>query len=222
MQGFASAGVSGYTGDRHPIRVQAALAASPAMHSQSRPSHDEVIARTRDWLERAVIGLNLCPFAKGVHAKGQIRYVVSSAANDESLLDDLQLELLALCAIPPDEVDTTLLIHPWALTDFADFLRFLDLVDVVLQTHRLHGVLQVASFHPDYVFADCAAEDITNHTNRSPFPTLHLLREASLDRAVAAFPDAAMIYERNLQTLRQLGADGWQALASGVSRAAKE
>ncbi len=192
------------------------------MHSQSQPSHDEVIARTRDWLERAVIGLNLCPFAKSVHAKGQIRYVVSSAENDESLLDDLQLELLSLCAIPADEVDTTLLIHPWALTDFADFLRFLDLVDVVLQTHRLHGVLQVASFHPDYVFADSAAEDITNHTNRSPFPTLHLLREASLDRAVAAFPEAAMIYERNLQTLRQLGADGWQALATGVSRAAKE
>ncbi|MCM8611346.1 DUF1415 domain-containing protein [Accumulibacter sp.] len=192
------------------------------MLSQTRPSHDEVIASTRHWLERAVIGLNLCPFAKGVHAKGQIRYVVSPAENDESLLDDLQLELLSLCATPADEVDTTLLIHPWVLTDFADFLRFLDLVDVVLQTHRLHGVLQVASFHPDYVFADSTVDDITNHTNRSPFPTLHLLREASLDRAVAAFPEAAMIYERNLQTLRQLGADGWQALAAGVSRAAKE
>jgi len=188
------------------------------MNSPSSPSHDQVIARTRHWLERAVIGLNLCPFAKGVHVKGQIRYVVSRAGDDESLLDDLQRELLTLCVIPAEEVDTTLLIHPWALTDFADFLRFLDLVEVVLQTHRLHGVLQVASFHPDYVFADSTPEDIGNCTNRSPYPTLHLLREASLDRAVAAFPDAARIYERNLQTLRQLGADGWQTLAADVWR----
>jgi hypothetical protein len=222
VQGFASFVVSRYTGDHHLIRVASARAGSPNMHSQTSPTRDEVIARTRNWLERAVIGLNLCPFAKGVHAKGQIRYVVSPAHDDESLLDDLQRELLALCATPAEEIDTTLLIHPWALTDFADFLRFLDLVEVVLRTHRLHGVLQVASFHPDYVFADSAADDITNCTNRSPFPTLHLLREASLDRAVAAFPEASLIYERNLRTLRQLGDDGWRALGTGSPPLAKE
>ncbi|TLD47268.1 MAG: hypothetical protein FAZ92_00457 [Accumulibacter sp.] len=192
------------------------------MQGQTSPSHDQVIARTRHWLERAVIGLNLCPFAKGVHAKGQVRYVVSPAHDDESLLDDLQRELLTLRSTPAEQVDTTLLIHPWALTDFADFLRFLDLAEVVLQTHRLQGVLQVASFHPNYVFADSAADDITNCTNRSPFPTLHLLREASLDRAVAAFPEAATIYERNLRTLRQLGNDGWRALQTAVAPVVKE
>ncbi|HRL75930.1 MAG TPA: DUF1415 domain-containing protein [Candidatus Accumulibacter phosphatis] len=192
------------------------------MNEPGTASHDQIIASTRHWLEQAVIGLNLCPFAKGVHAKGQIRYALSTARDEETLLADLQRELLALCATPAEEVDTTLLIHPWVLRDFADFVRFLDLVEVVLRTHRLQGVLQVASFHPDYVFADSAADDITNHTNRSPFPTLHLLREASLDRAVAAFPDAATIYERNLQTLRQLGDAGWQALRIGALPPTKE
>ena len=192
------------------------------MNEPGTASHDQIIASTRHWLEQAVIGLNLCPFAKGVHAKGQIRYALSTARDEEALLADLQRELLALRATPAEDVDTTLLIHPWVLRDFADFVRFLDLVEVVLRTHRLQGVLQVASFHPDYVFADSAADDITNHTNRSPFPTLHLLREASLDRAVAAFPDAATIYERNLQTLRQLGDAGWQALRIGALPPTKE
>jgi hypothetical protein len=132
------------------------------------------------------------------------------------LLGDLERELQVLLSAPPEEVDTTLLIHPFVLTAFADFVRFLDLVEVVLRTQRLEGVLQVASFHPDYVFADSEADDITNCTNRSPFPTLHLLREASLDRAVAAFPDAAAIYERNLQTLRELGHAGWRELGVGA------
>jgi hypothetical protein len=183
---------------------------------KTQPSHDQVIAVTRLWLQRAVIGLNLCPFAKGVHGKGLVRYVVSDAQDDEGLLGDLERELQVLLAAPPEEVDTTLLIHPFVLTAFADFVRFLDLVEVVLRTQRLQGVLQVASFHPDYVFADSEADDITNCTNRSPFPTLHLLREASLDRAVAAFPDAAAIYERNLQTLRELGHAGWRELGVGA------
>lgn len=182
----------------------------------ANPSHSEAIAATRRWLERAVIGLNLCPFAKGVHGKGQVRYVVSEATDDESLLGDLERELHALVAVAPEEVDTTLLIHPWVLNDFADFIAFLDLVDVVLRTQQLEGILQVASFHPDYAFADTDPDDITNCTNRAPFPTLHLLREASLDRAVAAFPDAALIYERNMQTLRELGHEGWQALGVGA------
>ena len=185
--------------------------------SRTNPSHDDAVNATRHWLEEAVIGLNLCPFAKGVHAKGQVRYVVSDAHDEEALLADLEHELHALLAAAPEEVDTTLLIHPGVLGGFDEFVRFLDLVEVVLNMQRLQGVLQVASFHPDYVFADTDRDDITNCSNRSPYPTLHLLREASLDRAVAAFPDAATIYERNMQTLRALGHDGWRALRPGFS-----
>lgn len=174
--------------------------------------HAEIIAATRKWLERAVIGLNLCPFAKGVHVKGQIRYIVSAAQNDNALLDDLERELKFLAEVAAEEVDTTLLITPDVLTDFADFTDFLDLAEVVLRTHGLVGVLQVASFHPDYVFADADADDIANYTNRAPYPTLHLIREASLARATAAFPDAADIYQRNIETLHALGLEGWRAL----------
>ena len=173
---------------------------------------DEIIATTRKWLERAVIGLNLCPFAKGVHVKGQVRYVVSAAQTEEALLDDLERELKFLAESAPEEVDTTLLITSDVLSDFDEFANFLDLVEVVLRTQGLVGVLQVASFHPDYVFADAEPDDIANYTNRAPYPTLHLLREASLERATAAFPDAADIYERNIETLRELGLDGWRAL----------
>ena len=185
--------------------------------SRTNPSHADALNATRHWLEEAVIGLNLCPFAKGVHVKGQVRYVVSDAHDEETLLADLEHELHALLAVPSEEVDTTLLIHPCVLGGFDEFVRFLDLVEVVLNMQRLRGVLQVASFHPDYVFADTDRDDITNCSNRSPYPTLHLLREASLDRAVAAFPDAATIYERNMQTLRALGHDGWRALRPGFS-----
>ena len=186
------------------------------MRTNNVPSKEEVIAATRRWLERAVIGLNLCPFAKGVVARGLVRYVVSDARDEEDLLADLERELQALLAVPPEEVETTLLIHPYALAVFDDFNNFLGLVDVLLRTQRLRGVLQVASFHPDYVFVDTDQEDITNYTNRSPFPILHLLREASLDRAVAAFPDAAAIYERNIETLRKLGEEGWRELGVGT------
>jgi hypothetical protein len=170
--------------DRHDAMTRERLPMPPTANA----SHQQAIAATRHWLEQAVIGLNLCPFAKGVHSKGQVRYVVSDATDDESLLADLERELHALLAVAPEEIDTTLLIHPWVLNDFEDFVAFLDLVNVVLRTQQLEGVLQVASFHPQYAFADTDADDITNCTNRAPFPTLHLLREASLDRAVAAFP----------------------------------
>ncbi|MBI3525125.1 MAG: DUF1415 domain-containing protein [Betaproteobacteria bacterium] len=174
--------------------------------------HLEIITVTRGWLERAVIGLNLCPFAKSVHVKGQVRYVVSAAQTGNSLLDDLERELKFLAEAAPAEVDTTLLIMPGVLIDFADFTDFLDLVEVVLRTQGLAGILQVASFHPDYVFADTAPDDITNYTNRAPYPILHLLREASLTKATTVFPDAADIYQRNMTTLRMLGLEGWRAL----------
>lgn len=172
----------------------------------------DAIDATRCWLERAVIGLNLCPFAKAVHLKRQIRWVESGATNAPGLLADLVAELQHLANADPAEVDTTLLIHPRALADFLDYNDFLDLADAAVDELGLDGVIQVASFHPDYRFADADADDPANFSNRSPHPMLHLLREASLERAIDAFPDAASIYERNIETLRRLGPAGWRAL----------
>lgn len=175
-------------------------------------TEEQVIARTRHWLERAVIGLNLCPFAKAVHVRGQIRWVVSAATTTEALLQNLRAELQGLAQADPAAVDTTLLIHPHVLTDFLDFNDFLDDAEAAVAELGLEGVLQVASFHPDYRFAGTEAEDIANATNRSPYPTLHLLREASIERAVAAFPAPEAIYEANIATLRRLGPQGWARL----------
>jgi len=171
-----------------------------------------VIAATRRWLERAVIGLNLCPFAKAVHVKQLIRYVVSTAQTPDALLDNLEQELALLSEADPERIDTTLLIVPQQFDEFLDFFFFLNEAEALLKRMQLEGVLQIASFHPKFEFAGNDADDIANYTNRSPYPTLHLLREASLDRAVAAFPDAADIYERNIETLEKLGHAGWDKL----------
>ena len=181
------------------------------MSPESFPA-ETVLARTRRWLERAVIGLNLCPFAKAVHAKGQIRWVVSTATTPAQLLEELRSELVHLAQADPADVDTTLLIHPQVLDDFLDFNEFLGEVDAAVADLDLEGVLQVASFHPHFQFADADAGDITNATNRAPYPTLHLLREDSIDRAVAAFPHPESIYEANMATLRRLGPQGWSRL----------
>jgi hypothetical protein len=173
---------------------------------------DSALDATRLWLERAVIGLNLCPFAKAVHLKQQIRWVESPARDAESLLQDLVHELQWLAAADPDAVDTTLLVHPQALNDFLDYNDCLDVADAALVELGLDGVLQVASFHPDFRFEGSDADDAGNLSNRSPYPTLHLLREDSVERAVAAFPEAETIYERNIETLRRLGSAGWRAL----------
>jgi hypothetical protein len=172
----------------------------------------DAIAATRHWLEQVVIGLNLCPFAKAVHLKQQIRWVESAARDADSLLADLVRELQFLAATDPESVDTTLLIHPHALNDFLDYNDFLDVADAAVEQLGLDGVLQVASFHPDYQFEGTDPDDAGNLSNRAPFPTLHLLREDSIDRAVAAFPEAATSYERNIETLRRLGIDRWRAL----------
>lgn len=174
-----------------------------------------VIADTRAWLERAVIGLNLCPFAKSVHVKGQVHYCVSRAIAAPELLQDLRAELQALVAVDAKLRDTTLLIVPDFLQDFLDFNDFLALADRALADLDLDGVLQIASLHPEYQFAGTSADDITNYTNRSPYPTLHLLREESIDRAVAAFPDPESIFKVNMKTMEQLGAEGWAALNVG-------
>ena len=168
------------------------------------------------WLERAVIGLNLCPFAKGVHGKGQIHYVVCSATGSAEVLRSLEAELLALVALPAAERDTTLIMLPACLGDFLDFNDFLDESDALLVSLELAGVLQIASFHPQFRFAGTRDDDVSNCTNRAPWPTLHLLREESLDRAVEAFPDAEAIFGRNVELLETLGADGWTALDVGA------
>ena len=173
---------------------------------------EQVVADTRRWLERAVIGLNLCPFAKAVHAKGQVRFVHSDATTAEALLAQLGEELLLLRDTDPEQVDTTLLVHPRVLQDFLDYNDFLEAADALVAELDLEGVLQVASFHPQYQFAGTLPDDIENCTNRSPYPTLHLLREDSVTRAVAAYPDPDAIIDRNIQTLRTLGPDGWQKL----------
>ncbi|NIE87418.1 MULTISPECIES: DUF1415 domain-containing protein [Burkholderia] len=174
------------------------------------PSEAEILAATRHWLTRAVIGLNLCPFAKSVHVKGQVRYALSRASRFEDAFADLETELRALAEADPEAIDTTLVIFPFAFAEFADFSDAIHFADQLLQQLRLDGMLQVASFHPRYQFDGSEPEDIENYTNRAPYPILHLLREASIDRAVEAFPDAAEIYERNQATLRRLGHAGWR------------
>ncbi len=176
------------------------------------PLHGDPIAATRLWLERAVIGLNLCPFAKAVQAKGQVRFVLSDDEAPGALLETLGAELLLLRDAPPEDIDTTLIVHPRVLVDFLDYNDFLEQADALVAELGLEGVLQVASFHPDYQFAGTAPDDVENFTNRSPYPTLHLLREDSVARAVEAFPDPDAIVERNVETLRRLGRDGWRAL----------
>ncbi len=173
---------------------------------------ETIIEETQDWLEKAVIGLNLCPFAKAVHVRKQIRYVVSSATTPDALLDELMTELRHLQDTDSELLDTTLLIHPHVLTDFLDFNDFLDTVDVATAEPEFNDAFQVASLHPQYQFAGTRQDDIENYSNRAPYPTLHLLREDSVDRAVVAFPDADKIADNNVETLNKLGHEGWEKL----------
>ena len=187
------------------------------MNELTDPHDALVIADTQRWVQRAVIGLNLCPFAKSVEVKKQVRYVVSHATRTKPLLVDLKRELLELIATDPAILDTTLLVAPDGFSDFLEFNELLDRADKLLVELDLDGVLQIASLHPQYQFADTELDDITNFTNRAPYPTLHLLREESVDRAVAAFPNAEAIYETNMQTMQELGPDGWAALGVNAS-----
>jgi hypothetical protein len=171
-----------------------------------------VEADVRRWLERAVIGLNLCPFAKAVYLKNQVRIVISDASTERALLEQLGEEMALLRGTPADQVDTTLLVHPQVLQDFLDYNDFLDQAEALVELLELDGLLQVASFHPQYQFANTEPDDAENLTNRAPYPILHLLREDSVDRAVAAYPEPDAIIERNIATVRELGIDGWNAL----------
>ena len=181
----------------------------------SASPEDPSIAETRAWVERVVIGLKLCPFAPAPALKGTIRYATSEAETAEALLEDLATELQRLVDAPSERIETTVLIHPRVLQDFADFNDFLDIADEALQTMGLEGEIQIASFHPQYHFADAKPDDIGNETNRSPYPTLHLLREESVARAVDAFGDTGSISASNLATLEKLGPDGLAAVKRG-------
>ena len=186
----------------------------------SAPFTDEsniMVQDTLRWMERAVIGLNLCPFSKAVHVKGLVHCKVSAAQDLISLRADLLQELRELMVRDASERDTTLWVVQWLLKDFFDYNDFLSVADECLAALDLVGVVQIASFHPDYQFAGTDQNDITNYTNRSPYPTLHLIREASMDRAVAAFSEADAIFEVNMATLKQLGLKGWEALDVGPS-----
>lgn len=175
-------------------------------------SEKQVLDATRNWLEKAVIGLNLCPFAKAVYVKNQVRLVVSKARHADDLLEELDRELDLLVATPAAEIDTTLLIHATLFPGFLDFNDFLEVAEGVVQEHDLDGVVQLASFHPQFQFDGTLPEDISNYTNRAPFAMLHLLREDSVERAVAAFPHAQAIFQHNIATLESLGHQGWSAL----------
>lgn len=176
----------------------------------------QVVADMERWLERAVIGLNLCPFAKSVHVKGQIHYVVSHAQDARALAEDLHRELEALAEISPEKRDTTLLMAPDCLDNFLDFNDFQELADDMIDALDLGGILQVASFHPQFQFDGTDIDDVSNCTNRAPYPTLHLLREESIDRAVEVFPEAEEIFERNIEVLEKLGTQGWKDLDVGA------
>ncbi|HMN94620.1 MAG TPA: DUF1415 domain-containing protein [Hydrogenophaga sp.] len=174
---------------------------------------EQVLADTRRWIEQAVIGLNLCPFARSVYVKNQVRIVVSRARHLDAFLDELDLELDLLENTPAEQIDTTLLVHPTLFPVFEVFNDFMNVVDDVVAEHELEGVIQVAHFHPDFVFEGETESDMSHFTNRAPYPTLHLLREDSVERAVASEGgDAEAIVERNIRTLRELGPQGWADL----------
>ncbi len=175
-----------------------------------------MVAATRCWLETAVIGLDLCPFAEAVHRDKRIRYAVTAAEDAAALRDALAAELQYLAHADPDEVETTLLIHPRVFGDFPDYNDFLGETEALVKRLGFEGEIQVASFHPHYQFAGSTPDDVANCTNRSPYPMLHLLREASVERALdgweAAGRDPAAIYRKNIETLRALGREGWERL----------
>lgn len=173
---------------------------------------DEVLAATRRWLERAVIGLNLCPFAKSVYVKNQVRLKVSHARHIDGFLEDLDYELELLKTTSAELIDTTLLIHPTLFSDFIVFNDFLDVVDQIIGEHQLEGFIQIASFHPNFVFDEEAENDMSHYTNRSPFPMLHLLREESLERAIENYGNTNEIYERNIAELRRFNPLSWKLL----------
>ncbi len=185
---------------------------APAAGALARPDDGEVLARTRRWLEKAVIGLNLCPFARAAYVRDRVRLVVSHARHIDDLLDELDRELQHLAQTSADEVETTLIIHPTLFPDFLDFNDFMALAEAAPAEQGLEGVIQLASFHPQFQFEGTEPDDVSNCTNRSPYAILHLLREDSVEKAVATLEDPDVIFEDNIRTMQKLGPEGWRAL----------
>lgn len=178
--------------------------------------NETILRHTQTWLEKAIIGLNLCPFAKAPYVKNQVRIQISHAKHLDAFLQDLDNEIQLLLNTPAEEIETTLLIHPTLFPDFLLFNDMLDIADQAIVDNQAEGIIQIAPFHPDFQFADTEADEISNFTNRSPYPTLHLIRESSIDKATQAFPDAAVIFERNIALLQEMGHEGWEKL--GIAR----
>ena len=176
------------------------------------PDSATVTDHTRQWLEKAVIGLNLCPFAKAPHVKNLVRISVSQARHLDGFLEDLDRELQLLGNTPADGLETTVLVHPTLFPDFDTFNQMLDIADAAVVDNGLEGIVQIAPFHPDFQFEGTDSDDISNYTNRSPYPTLHLIREDSIAKAAQAFPDASAIFERNIALLEEMGHEGWDKL----------
>lgn len=175
-------------------------------------SEQQIKEAVTEWVEKAVIGLNLCPFAKSVHKKNQIRFKISHSQSIVELCGELSHECIQLADADEDLLDTTLLITPQLFEEFVEFNDFLDLADQILITLGLDDELQIASFHPRYQFDGTAADDLSNYTNRAPYPILHLLRQKSLNRAIESYPDTAEIYQRNINRMNKLGLQGWHDL----------
>ena len=178
------------------------------------------IETVRRWVETFVIDLNLCPFARRELLQERIRFAVTRSSNETDLLVALEAELELL--IKDSAVETTLLIHPQVLQDFRDYNQFLELSEGLLLQMGLRGVFQIASFHPCYQFEGADTEAVENYTNRSPYPMLHLIREASLDRVLASYPNPEEIPLRNIARMQALGKDrleaALQACLEGVEK----
>lgn len=196
--------------------TEAAGAAPPASHA---PEDDRfVVEHTRRWISSFVIGLGLCPFARGVFEAGRIRYAVSRARDEDALACDLAAELRLLAASAPARVETTLLIHPQVLGDFLDYNDFVGVVERILGKLRLRGTIQVATFHPRYRFAGTEPDAAENYTNRSPYPMLHLLRETSVSEAAAGGAgEGRKIPRRNIEVMRDLGGENIRRRLRGLA-----
>lgn len=173
----------------------------------SNPQQEQILNEVNQWLDKVVIGLNLCPFASKPFRENQIRFSVSHSTSEANLLEDLQTELNLLAESKPENIETTLLIVPNMLADFYDYNDFLEYVDALIEDNEWQGIFQVATFHPNYQFGGTKPEDAENLTNRAPYPILHLLREESLEKAIAHYPNPELIPEHNIETVCGLSQD---------------
>lgn len=175
-------------------------------------SSELIIRQTQNWIHSLIIKFNICPFAKREMTKGTVRFQVSFTAKEEAALTEIMSEIEALDQ--QREVETTLMIFPRLFTDFFHYLDFVDLAEQLLVESGYEGIYQIASFHPDYCFADVDFNDVSNYTNRSPYPMLHLLREESVEKAIDYYGDTSTIPEKNIATMQQLGLEKIQKLLS--------